>query len=51
MIRKLFIPFVVLAASSAAAADPSFSFGLFKFDATDYFFPNFYAEGGFNYVF
>ncbi len=38
---------IALTRGPVAAADLSFSFGLFKFDATDYYFPNFYAEAGF----
>ena len=31
----------------AAAADLSFTAGLFRFNATDYYYPNFYEEAGF----
>ena len=44
----LFAAVVILGFNSASlAADLSFAAGLFRFNATDYYYPNFYEEAGF----
>jgi len=39
--------FVVLTSASALAADLTVAAGIFRFPATDYYYPNFYTEMGF----
>jgi hypothetical protein len=47
---RVFVNAVALfcfAPSAISAAELSFSLGLFRFNATDYYYPNFYEEAGF----
>ena len=45
---RLIIPvFALVVAGTASAADLSLTAGLFRFNATDYYYPNFYEEAGF----
>ena len=47
MVRLLLIIAGVVASAGTLAADLSFTAGAFRFNATDYYYPNFYLDAGY----